>query len=121
MPARASAIEDDLVGLRTESAADADLLCSGPKMVVMALAAVPVTVVGLSAPSALELMSGLITGLWFALLPVALYRRWATVALPFVAGGLLLFAIVALPFNSPAFIVDCWGAAIMITVGLPKR
>jgi hypothetical protein len=123
MPARASAVKE-VVGVQTRpvgTEARTGLLYPGFKLLAMALTALPATVVGLSAPTGLELVSGIITGLWFALLPAALYRRWATVALPFVAAGLLLFAVFALPFNSTAFIVDFWSAAMMLILALPKR
>jgi hypothetical protein len=123
MSARASAVKE-VVGLPTGSVGEAartDLLYPGFKLLAMALTALPATVVGLSAPTSLELVSGIITGLWFALLPAALYRRWAMTALPFVAAALLLFAVFALPFNSPAFVVDFWSSAMMLILALPKR
>lgn len=120
MPARATALKD-LVAVQTRPAECSDLLYPGPKSLVMALTALPAVVVGVSAVTALEVMSGVIAGLWFALLPAALYRRWAAGSLPFIAGGLLLFAVFGLPFNSTAFIVDFWSATIMLILSLPKR
>ncbi|HLK90634.1 MAG TPA: hypothetical protein VKZ18_12105 [Polyangia bacterium] len=120
MTARTGAIKN-AVGARAGTPERAELLYPGPKSLLMALMALPPMVVGLSAPTALELTSGVVAGLWFALLPVALYRRWATAALPFVAGGLLMFAVFALPFNSPAFMVNYWSAAVMLILALPKR
>jgi hypothetical protein len=120
MTARTSAIKN-VVGVRTPPRDRTELLYPGPKSLFMALMALPPVVVGLSAPTALEVTSGIVAGLWFALLPAALYRRWATTALPFVAGGLLVFAVFALPFNSPAFMVDYWSAAVMLILALPKR
>jgi hypothetical protein len=87
----------------------------------MALCALPVAVVGLSASSPIETISGPLAALWLGLLPVALYKRWATVALLFVAGGLLFFTLFALPFNSPAFIIDFWTSALMLVLALPRR
>jgi hypothetical protein len=117
MAARTSAMKD-LIGVPTVRA---DLLHPGPKMLLMALTALPPAVVGLSAPLALEGLSGVLAGLWLALLPVALYRRAAAVALPVTAGALLLFAVLALPFNSPAFVVDYWSAATMLVLALSGR
>jgi hypothetical protein len=119
MLARTGAIKG-VVGVRTQTTGQATLLNPGFKMVLMALMGLPPAVVGLSAPMSLELLSGIMAGLWLALLPAALFRRWATVTLPFVAGALLLFALFALPFNSAAFIVDFWSATVMLILSLPK-
>ncbi len=119
MAARTSAVES--VGGVRKREGRTELVYPGPKSLFMALMALPPMVVGLSAPTALEVTSGIIAALWFALVPVALYRHWATAALPFVAGGLLSFAVLALPFNAAAFMVDYWSAAVMLILALPKR
>jgi hypothetical protein len=97
------------------------LMPPGAKFLVMALCALPVAVVGLSASTAAETISGPLAALWLGLLPVALFRRWATVALPFVAAALLFFTLFALPFNSPAFIINFWTSALMVVLALPRR
>ncbi len=97
-----------------------DLLVPGPKVLLMALLALPATVVGVSASAGPEFVSCLIAGVWFAVLPAALYSRRARHALPMVAAGLLIFAVVALPFNSPAFVADIWTAAPMLVLALPR-
>src|SRR5262245_16833624 len=61
------------------------LVPPGAKFVLMALCTLPVAVVGLSASTTAETLSGPLAALWLGLLPVALYRRWATIALLFVA------------------------------------
>ncbi|HEY7370592.1 MAG TPA: hypothetical protein VIF57_00330, partial [Polyangia bacterium] len=73
------------------------LVPAGAKLLLMALCALPVAIVGLSASTAAETISGPLAALWLGLLPVALYKRWATIALLFVAGALLLFTLFALP------------------------
>ena len=97
------------------------LVPPGAKFLVMALCALPVAVVGLSAATPAETISGPLAALWLGLLPVALYKRWATIALLFVAGALLLLTLVALPFNSPAFIIDFWTSTLMLVLALPRR
>jgi hypothetical protein len=97
------------------------LVPPGAKFLVMALCALPVAVVGLSAASAAETISGPLAALWLGLLPVALYKRWATVALLFVAATLLVYALFALPFNSSAFIIDFWTSTLMLVLALPRR
>jgi hypothetical protein len=97
------------------------LVPPGAKLVLMALCALPVAVVGLSATTAAETISGPLAALWLGLLPVALYRRWATVALLFVAAALLFFTILALPFDSTAFTIDFWTSTLMLVLALPRR
>ena len=93
----------------------------GGKFVLMALCTLPVAVVGLSGTTPAEIASGPLAALWFALLPAALYKRWATLALPFVAGALLFITMFALPFNSTSFIIDFWTSALMLVLALPRR
>lgn len=97
------------------------LVPPGAKFVLMALCTLPVAVVGLSASTTAETLSGPLAALWLGLLPVALYRRWATIALLFVAASLLVITMLALPFNSPAFIIDFWTSALMLVLALPRR
>ena len=99
----------------------AQRLTPGFKFVVMALTALPVGVVGLSGDSLAERMSGPMAAAWFALLPVALYRVWAALALPVVATAIMLHAVIALPFNSPPFIIVLWTSALMLTLAFPRR
>ena len=97
------------------------LVPPGAKFVLMALCTLPVAVVGLSASTTGETLSGPLAALWLGLLPVALYRRWATIALLFVAAALLVITMLALPFNSSAFIIDFWTSALMLVLALPSR
>jgi hypothetical protein len=97
------------------------LVPPGAKFLIMALCALPVGVVGLSATTTAETISGPLAALWLGLLPVTLYKSWATVALLFVASALLIFTVFALPFNSPAFVIDFWTSALMLVLALPRR
>jgi hypothetical protein len=97
------------------------LVLPGAKFLVMALCTLPVAVVGLSAATPAETISGPLAALWLGLLPVALYKRWATIALLFVAAGLLFFTLFALPFNSQAFTIDFWTSTLMLVLALPRR
>jgi hypothetical protein len=97
------------------------LVPPGAKFLLMALSALPVAVVGLSATTAAAAVSGPVAALWLGLLPVALFKRWATLALLFVAAALLFFTLFALPFNSPAFVIDFWTSALMLVLALPRR
>jgi len=100
---------------------NAQRLAPGFKLVVMALTALPVGVVGLSGDTVAERVSGPMAALWFALLPVALYRVWAALALPVVATAIMLHAVIALPFNSTPFIIDFWTSALMLILAFPRR
>ena len=99
----------------------AQTLAPGFKLVVMALTALPVGVVGLAGNTPAERVSGPIAAIWLALLPVALYHAWATIALPVVATAILLHAVIALPFNSTPFIIVFWTSALMLMLALPRR
>ena len=93
----------------------------GGKFLLMALCTLPVAVVGLSGTTPIEMTSGPLAALWLGLLPVALYKRWATVALLFVAAALLFITMFALPFNSTSFIINFWTSALMLVLALPHR
>ena len=97
------------------------LVLPGTKFLLMALAALPVAVVGLSASTRAETLSGPLAALWLGLLPVSLYKRWATVALLFVAAALLFITLIALPFNSASFVIDFWTSTLMLVLALPRR
>jgi hypothetical protein len=97
------------------------LVPPGAKLLLMALCALPVAVVGLSATTPAATLSGPLAALWLGLLPVSLYKRWATLALLFVAAALLFFTLFALPFNSGAFVVDFWTSTVMLVLALPHR
>jgi hypothetical protein len=97
------------------------LVPPGAKLVLMALCPLPVALVGVSAVTPAETISAPLAALWLGLLPVALYRRWATIALLFVAAALLFFTVIALPFNSPAFIINFWTSTLMLMLALPRR
>ena len=97
------------------------LVVPGGKFLVMALCALPVAVIGLSGVTLAETLSGPLAALWLSLLPVALYKRWATIALLFVAAALLSISLFALPLNSSAFVVDFWTSTLMLVLALPRR
>jgi hypothetical protein len=97
------------------------LVVPGAKLLVMALCALPVAVVGFSGTTVAESVSAPLAALWLGLLPVALYKRWATIALLFVAAALLFVSLFALQFNSSAFIIDFWTSTLMLVLALPRR
>jgi hypothetical protein len=97
------------------------LVLPGAKFLVMALCALPVAVVGLSASTTAEALSGPLAAMWLSLLPVALYKRWATIGLLFVPAALLFISLFALPLNSTAFVVDFWTSTLMLVLALPRR
>ena len=98
-----------------------NLVLPGGKFLLMALCTLPVAVVGLSGSTPAETASGPLAALWLGLLPAALYKRWATLALLFVVVALLFITLFALPFNSTAFIIDFWTSALMLVLALPRR
>ena len=102
-------------------AGHAQTLVPGFKLVVMALTALPVGVVGMAGDTAAERVSGPMAAIWLALLPVALYRAWAALAMPVVATAIMLHAVIALPFNSTPFIIDIWTSALMLMLAFPRR
>jgi len=97
------------------------LVPPGAKFLVMALCALPVAVVGLSAATTAEAVSAPLAGLWLGLLPIALYKRWATIGLLFVPAALLFITLFALPFNSSSFVIDFWTSTLMLVLALPRR
>ena len=98
-----------------------NLVLPGGKFLLMALCALPVAVVGFSGTTPAETASALTAALWLGILPIALYKRWAILALLFVAATQLFITVFALPFNSPAFIIDFWTSALMLVLALPRR
>jgi len=97
------------------------LVPPGAKLLVMALCALPVAVVGFSSTTVAVAVSGPLAALWLGLLPVALYKRWATIALMFVPAALLFITLFALPFNSSSFVIDFWTSTLMLVLALPRR
>jgi hypothetical protein len=97
------------------------VILPGGRFLMMALATLPVAVVGFSGTTVAETLSGPLAALWLALLPVALFQRWATLALLFVPVALLFITLFAMPFNSPAFIIDFWTSAVMLVLAIPRR
>ena len=97
------------------------LIAPGARFLLMALLTLPVAVVGFSGTTVAETLSGPLAALWLALLPIALFQRWATLALLFVPVALLFITMFAMPFNSPAFIIDFWTSAVMLVLALPRR
>jgi hypothetical protein len=96
------------------------VIVPGARFLTMALAALPVAVVGFSGVTTAETLSGPLAALWLGLLPVALYKRWATLALLFAPVTLLFITLFALPFNSPAFVIDFWTSTLMLVLALPR-
>jgi hypothetical protein len=92
----------------------------GRKVPVMTLAALPPLVVGMSGTSTAPQIGGSIALLWVILVPCSLYRAWAALALPVVAGGFLVFTMLALPFNTAPFVVDFWTSVLLLALGLPR-
>jgi len=97
------------------------LLLAGPKFPIMCLTALPAGVVALASIGHAQQLSALIAVGWLALAPMALYERWAAIALPIVAGCFLLLTMLLLPFNSAAFIVDAWTTLAMLVLSLPRK
>jgi hypothetical protein len=96
-------------------------LLTGSKFPVMYLIALPAAVVAVASVGAAQYVSGLIAAAWFGLLPFTLYSRRAAAALPVVSAGLLVATLLALPFNSSAFVVDFWTTGAMFFLSLPRR
>jgi hypothetical protein len=92
----------------------------GRKVPVMTLAALPALVVGMSATETAPQIGGSIALLWLILVPCSLFQAWAAIALPVVAGGFLVFTMLALPFNSAPFVVDFWTSVLLLGLGLPR-
>jgi hypothetical protein len=97
------------------------LILPGARFLLMALLTLPVAVVGFSGTTVAETLSGPLAALWLALLPIALFQRWATLALLFVPVALLFITLFAMPFNSPSFIIDFWTSGAMLVLALPRR
>ena len=81
----------------------------------------PVAIVGMSALALFARLSLVFALAWLILLPLAIYKRWAALALPAVAASLLAFAIFVLPFESLAFTVDYWTSALLLLMSWPRR
>jgi hypothetical protein len=97
------------------------LLSPGARFVVMALTVLPAIAIGVASGGTPERVGGVLALGWFALLPLGLYQRWATLALPVVAGTLLMFTVFSIPFNSAPFVVYFWTAAVTFLLSLPRR
>ena len=102
-------------------ASGAEALLAGHKFPIMYLIALPAAVVAFASVGAAQFVSGLVAAAWFVLLPFTLYGRWATVALPAVSAALIVTTVLALPFNSVAFVVDFWTSGAMFFLSLPRR
>jgi hypothetical protein len=88
---------------------------------VLAVTILPVAVVGMMAAANIAKLSLGFALLWMFLVPWSMYRRWAAFALPVVAASLLVFAVLVLPFNSAAFIVNYWTSASLLLLSWPRR
>jgi hypothetical protein len=95
-------------------------LLAGPRFPIMCLTALPAAVVALATEGAAQRVSGIIALGWLGLALIALYERWATIALPIAAAAFLVLTIAVLPFNSAAFVVDVWTTAAMFVLALPR-
>jgi hypothetical protein len=96
-------------------------LAAGGRFLALLLLDLPLAVVGMASVGIAQWVSGLFAGAWFILVLNALYNRWFTVALPIASGAFLIVVILALPFNSPAFIVDFWTTALLFLLSLPRQ
>jgi hypothetical protein len=97
------------------------ILIPGKKTPIMAVTVLPVAIVGMSAGASLAKLSLLFALLWLTMLPLAIYKRWAAYALPIVAASLLALTVLALPFDSAAFMVDYWTSALWLMMSWPRR
>src|SRR5262245_50667351 len=88
---------------------------------VMAVTILPVAVVGMMATANTTRVSLVFALLWLFLVPWSMFRRWAAMTLPVVAASLLAFAVLVLPFNSTAFIVNYWTSALLLLMSWPRR
>ena len=88
---------------------------------VMAVTILPVAVVGMMATANTHKLSLGFALIWLFLVPWALFKRWAALALPVVAGSLLAYAVVILPLDSATFIVDYWTSAFLLLLTWPRR
>ena len=100
---------------------NAQRLAPGFKLVVMALTALPVGVVGLSGEHARRTRQRSDGGVLVRAAAGRALPRWAALALPVVATAIMLHAVFALPFNSTPFIIDFWTSALMLVLALPRR
>jgi|SRR4051812_25371938 hypothetical protein len=96
-------------------------LLAGPKFPLLFLTALPAAVVALSSDGHPQQVSAFIALGWFTLVPVALYDRWVALALPVVSAGFLVLSLAALPFGSPALIVDVCTSVAMFVLSLPRH
>jgi hypothetical protein len=67
-----------------------------------------------------QFVSGLMAGVWSVMVPAALFSRWTARLLPLVSAGFLCLSILALPFNSAAFVGDVWAGLAMALLTLPR-
>ena len=96
-------------------------LSAGSASPMLWLVALPPLVAGM-ANQGLPGGMGLSIGFsWFVLLIVALHwPRLAALLLPAVAAAWFVAALLVLPFNSPAFVVDTWASLAMLLMTLPR-
>ena len=93
----------------------------GPRIIVISLPILAVAVTALASTGTPQYVSVLIAVSWAVLVPGALFSAWAARLLPIFSAAFTLLAILALPFNSPAFIADIWAALTMCLVTLPRQ
>jgi uncharacterized membrane protein YqaE (UPF0057 family) len=97
------------------------LFTPGPRFLAIFMLALPPAVVALSSGGITQQVSAASAISWFALVPAALYARWALAALPVAALASLAATVAVIPFNSAAFWANICTAAAMFLASLPRR
>jgi hypothetical protein len=88
---------------------------------VMAVTILPVAIAGMMASANTAKLSLGFALAWLFLVPCAIYKRWAAMALPVVAASLLAYSVLVLPFNSAAFMIDYWTSALLLLMSWSRR
>lgn len=98
----------------------AGLLTPGPRFLAIYLLALPPAIAAMSSDAVTMQVSAIIALGWFALVPLALYARWAVTALSAMALVSMVATIAALPFNSGPFWANICTSALMFLATLPR-
>jgi hypothetical protein len=100
---------------------DETLLRPGPRFLAFFVPVLPAAVMAFASIGTAQLVSALIAVSWIVLVPAALYLRWAARLLPVLSACFLLLAVITLPFNSAAFVINLWTTLAMFLMSFPKR
>ncbi|HEX3697663.1 MAG TPA: hypothetical protein VH374_19985 [Polyangia bacterium] len=95
-------------------------LRAGPPMIVVGVPILVAAVGAMASTGTAQFVSGLMAGVWAVMAPAALFSRWTARLLPLISTAFLCLSILALPFNSAAFIGDVWAALAMALLTLPR-